>query len=110
MGPPATASACRGRVARVAPLLKISGKKGLIGLKEQMIEELAAATEEGDEDRLEELIIAAWVKHIDSCSKGGEWGSGARLLGGGEGRERGQCEAQRQTWYTSQLSQVIHLK
>lgn len=62
----------KAKAARVAPLLAPIAKKGLIGLDNDMIQELADATEEGDDDHLEGLIIAAWVKHIDSSSEGGE--------------------------------------
>ena len=64
------------------PLLKLIQKKGLLGFTREMREQLADAlgAEVLDQDLIENLPVAAFMRHLEICSKGGRIIVSARLV------------------------------
>jgi hypothetical protein len=57
-----------------APLLKLIEKKGLFGFTREMREQLADALEADvlDQDLIEDLLVAAYMRHLEIASLGGD--------------------------------------
>jgi hypothetical protein len=63
--------------AQATILLKLIEKKGLLGFTREMREQLADAlrAEVLDQDLIEKLLLAAFMRHLEICSKAGIAGS-----------------------------------
>ena len=57
-----------------APLLKLIEKKGLFGFTREMREQLAGAlgADVVDQDLVENLLTAAYTKHVEATTRGGK--------------------------------------
>ena len=62
--------------------MKLIQKKGLLGFTREMREQLADAlgAEVLDQDLIEDLLVAAFMRHLEICSKGGRIIVSARLV------------------------------